>query len=131
MQSEKIYPNMAQATPKEKALEMAKILWEKQAFDIDLYEVAGTTVLCDYVLLCTGKASTHVKTLADDLEFEMGKRGVDASHNEGKAGAAWVLCDFDTIIVHVFDRASRDYYRLDRLLPEDKKIPLDHLTDDN
>lgn len=130
MQSEKVYPNMAEATPKEKALEMAKILWEKQAFDIDLYEVAGTTVLCDYVLLCTGKASTHVKTLSEDLEFEMEKRGVFASHNEGKAGAAWVLCDFDTIIVHIFDRASRDYYRLERLLPEDKKIDL-QLNDEN
>ena len=130
MQTEKVYPNMAEATPKEKALEMAKILWEKQAFDIDLYEVAGTTVLCDYVLLCTGKASTHVKTLSEDLEFEMEKRGVSASHNEGKAGAAWVLCDFDTIIVHIFDRASRDYYRLERLLPEDKKIDL-QLNDEN
>lgn len=130
MQSEKVYPNMAEATPKEKALEMAKILWEKQAFDIDLYEVAGTTVLCDYVLLCTGKASTHVKTLSEDLEFEMEKRGVFASHNEGKAGAAWVLCDFDTIIVHIFDRASRDYYRLERLLPEDKKIDL-QFNDEN
>ena len=130
MQSEKVYPNMAEATPKEKALEMAKILWEKQAFDIDLYEVAGTTVLCDYVLLCTGKASTHVKTLSEDLEFEMEKRGVFASHTEGKAGAAWVLCDFDTIIVHIFDRASRDYYRLERLLPEDKKIDL-QFNDEN
>ena len=58
------------------------------------------------------------------------KRGVFASHNEGKAGAAWVLCDFDTSIVHIFDRASRDYYRLERLLPEDKKIDL-QLNDEN
>ena len=124
----KIYENMSNATSKEKAVEMAKILWEKQAFDIELYEVEGTTVLCDYVLICTGKASTHVKSLSDDLEFEMGKRSVCASRTEGKAGAAWVLCDFDTVIVHIFDRQSRDFYRLERLLPADKKISLESIT---
>lgn len=127
----KTYPNMADATPKEKALEMARILWEKQAFDLALYEVTGTTVLCDYVLLCTGKASTHIKTLAQDLEFEMDNRGVTASHTEGKAGGAWVLSDYDTVIVHIFDRASRDFYHLERLLPEDKQISLDHLKDED
>lgn len=116
--------NFSLATPLEKAHEMASILYEKQGFDLELYHVEGTTVICDYVLLVTGRSSTHVKALAEELEYEMDRRSVPVTRVEGRAGAAWVLLDYGTVIVHVFDRTAREYYRLDRLYAPETRVPL-------
>ena len=45
----------------------------------------------------------------------MSERGVRAPGMEGKAGGNWILLDYITVIVHVFDAASREFYRLERL----------------
>lgn len=119
-----VRPDMTSATPEELARYMAQLLWKKQGIDIELYRTADRTIIADYFLLATGRSSTHVKALADDIAYEMSLSGVRAARTEGHDGAAWILIDFCSVIVHVFDRESREYYRLERLLGEENKLPL-------
>jgi ribosome-associated protein len=44
---------------------------------------------------------------------------------EGQNGARWVLLDYGSLVVHVFDPKVRDYYRLERLWGEAPRVPLD------
>ena len=124
MQEEITRPSLTGASPETIARTMADVLWEKQAIQTELYHVEALTVIADYYLICTGRSSTHVKALADELLYEMELRGLTDARVEGRDGAAWVLVDFGHVIVHIFDRASREYYHLEHLLGEDHQIPL-------
>jgi ribosome-associated protein len=52
----------------------------------------------------------------------LGKQGVTPIHIEGLTDARWVLMDYNTVIVHIFDPITRDYYRLDKLWAEAPRV---------
>ena len=91
-----------------------KAMIERNAKDIEVIEVSNATLLADYFIICSGTSSTHIKAIADEIEFEMEKEGVTA-RKEGMNTAKWVLMDYGSVIAHVFFEEDREYYRLDRL----------------
>ena len=101
-------------TPKEIARKAVEILDKKKAVDLKVIEVTEQTIVADYFVLATGTSSTHVKSLADDVEYELEQLGVNDGHIEGRA-TGWVLLDYGAVLVHIFDRESREYYNLERL----------------
>ena len=124
-------PRLTDAEPLAVAREAAKILLNKKASHLKLLSVSDVTVIADYYVIVTGRSSTQIKALSDDLVYEMGRRGVDCAHLEGRDGGAWILCDFGSVIVHIFDRESREYYRLERLASPDAEVDCsDLLTPD-
>ena len=72
-------------TPNELTREIVKILDEKKAIDIVAIETEELTIVSDYFVIASGTSSTHVKSLADDVEYEMSKKGVEPLHTEGRA----------------------------------------------
>lgn len=114
--------NFTNAEPLALAEELVRILYQKGATDIQLFAAGEDSSLTDYHLIATGRSSTHVKSLGDDLDYEMGERGVNARSVEGKSGGSWILLDYITVIVHIFDAASREFYRLERLQDPANKI---------
>lgn len=93
---------------------IVKILDKKKAEDIKVIETAELTIVSDYFVIASGTSSTHAKSLAEDLEYELGELGVAVGHIEGRA-TGWTLLDYGAVIVHVFERKSREYYNLERL----------------
>ncbi len=120
--------DMRQASSAELAEEMVKLLYKKGAEDIQLFRVEEDTTLTDYHLLATGRSSTHVRSLSDDLDYEMTQRNATLRGIEGAGGGNWVLLDFYSVIVHVFDRESRENYRLERLQKVENQVDISHLT---
>ncbi len=114
--------NLQNADSKEIAEALVKLLYKKGANDIKLYRVTEDTSLTDYHLIATGRSNTHVKSLADDADYEMGQCGVQARGIEGRDG--WILIDFINVIVHIFDPASRDFYHLERLQNAEHEIDI-------
>lgn len=115
-------PDLTAAAPLEIAREAAKILLNKKASHLKLLSVSDVTVIADYYVIVTGRSSTQIKALSDDLVYEMGRRGIQCARVEGRDGGAWILCDFGAVIVHVFDRESREYYHLERLASPDAEV---------
>ena len=118
---EKKYTDLSGADALVIAKQAALELLKKQGKSVKLFCVKDTTVIADYYLIATGRSSTHVKALADELSEKLVLHGVETARIEGRDGGAWVLVDFGCVIAHVFDRESREYYNLERLLrPEDE-----------
>lgn len=122
-------PDMSRADSSALAEEIVRILYQKGASDIKLYRVEDESSITDYQLIAAGRSSTHVKSLADELDFEMSERGVEAHGVEGKAGGSWILLDYITVIVHIFDAASREFYRLERLQKPEHLVDIAHVID--
>ncbi|MBR3494610.1 MAG: ribosome silencing factor [Clostridia bacterium] len=94
---------------------MAKILWDRKASDILVLDVRGLTVLCDYMVIASGRNANQVKALADDVDELMAEEGAVLRRSEGTQEGRWVVLDYATILVHIFHQEERAYYNLERL----------------
>ena len=109
------------------AKEIVKVLIEKKGIEVTLFDVRETTSVTDFYVNVTGRSSTHVGSLADDVAYMIGLRGRDPERIEGKRGATWILVDYMDVIVNVFDKESRSFYNFERLLPQEGRIDISPL----
>ena len=110
------------------ASEAVKILLEKKGLDVRMYDVRESSSVTDFYVNATGRSTTQVAALADDVVELIAERGVDALRVEGRKGNTWLLVDYGNVIVNVFDKPSRDFYDLDRHLPKDSLLDISHLV---
>ncbi len=104
--------------------EIAKVLDEKKAMDIVAIKTEEVTIVSDYFVIASGTSNTHVKSLADDVEYELKQRlDISPEHIEGRA-TGWILLDYGTAIVHIFQQQDREYYNLERLWADASIIDL-------
>lgn len=111
-------------TTYEQAILIAKALDSKLGLDIKIIEITDVTVLADYMIIATGRNSTQVKALADEVEFKMSENGIAVNHIEGHRSNSWILLDFTDIIVNVFSEEAREFYGLERLWQDGSEIDL-------
>ena len=100
---------------KEKVQLIAQFMEDKKALDVELISLEGLTIIADYFVVCSGTSSTHVRGIADEVEYQMGEKGIAYHHVEGYDTAKWILMDYGDVIVHVFYEEDRQYYNLERL----------------
>ncbi len=111
--------------------EIAKVLDEKKAMDIVAIKTEEVTIVSDYFVIASGTSNTHTKSLADDVEYEIKQRlDIAPEHVEGRA-TGWILLDYGTVIVHLFQNTDREYYNLERLWADASVMDLsDIITED-
>ena len=103
------------AEPDHLASAIASYLDMKKGADITVLDVADKTSLTSYFVIATATSNTHVKALCDEADFQTSRRGFPAISTEGRAGGSWALLDYGPVIVHIFTREARDFYRIERL----------------
>ena len=106
------------------AKEIVSVLVEKKALDVRMYNVSEDSSVTDYYVNATGRSSTNVMALADEVEYKVGLKGRSPLRIEGRSGRSWLLVDYGDVIVNVFDKASREFYNFDRLLPEAGQVDI-------
>ena len=108
------------------ALEMARVAYqaldEKKGEDIRVIDISGISVIGDYFVITNGTSDSQVRALVENVEEKMHKAGYAAKETEGHRSGAWVLIDFGDVIVHIFDRENRQFYNLERIWSDGKRI---------
>ncbi|MCI8360583.1 MAG: ribosome silencing factor [Clostridiales bacterium] len=107
----------------------ARALDSKKAIDLQAIKIGDLTIITDFFLLATATSSTHVRALADEVEEMLSRAGVEPNHIEGKA-TGWILLDYGSVVVHVFDRKSREFYQLERLWNDGESYDLSGMLAD-
>ncbi len=111
-------------TAKKFVLESAKIALERHCTDVVALDLTGKSPATDYFLIATGTSDRQTRSVADEIT-EFGKK-----HNFrifGRAGyeqGKWVLLDFVDVVVHIFDAEFRQYYDLELLWGDAKKLKI-------
>lgn len=113
----------------DQAVMAAKAISSKKGLDIQVIEISDISVLADYMVIATGTSSTHVKALADEVEYKLDEAGVSVSHIEGYRSNSWILLDYVDVIVNVFSDEAREFYDLDRLWQDGKPVDLTGIVD--
>ena len=86
----------------EQSILTAKAISSKKGLNIKLIEIGDISSLADYMVIATGTSSTHVKAIADEVEYQLDEAGISVSHIEGYRSNSWILLDYVDVIVHIF-----------------------------
>lgn len=113
-------------TPQELSTRIASILSDKKGTDIEIIKVSEITTIADFFVICTGSSSTQVRAFADEVEFKLKQSGVLPDHIEGRDTRSWIVLDYQSVVVHIFDPEAREYYDLERLWADGEKLIIDH-----
>lgn len=87
----------------------------KNASDIEIIDIQGISPLADYFIIASGNSERQVKAIAENVEYEASKLGIEPKNIEGQRTARWILMDYSDVIVHVFHQDEREFYDLERL----------------
>lgn len=106
---------------------IVKKLDEKKANRIEVIEIGELTILSDYFVIASATNTTHVKSLIDEVEVELKKINKYPQRIEGYETANWVILDYIDVVVHIFYEETRDFYKLENLWGDGKKLELDEI----
>lgn len=92
---------------------IAYLLDLKKGKNIVTIDLSGKTVIADYFVIASAYSTTAVKALSNYVEDELSKCGVEPIHRD--VDQKWVALDYGYVIVHIFYKELRDFYRIERL----------------
>ena len=109
---------------------IVKVLDSKKAKDIRAIRIGDLTILGEYFVIATGTSSTQVKMLADEVDYQLGEKGVQPHRVEGYHSENWIILDYTDVIVHIFPEDTREFYDLERLWADGEKVDLSGILKD-
>ena len=112
------------------AKEIVKILDANKAGQIKLLRVNDQTVMTDYFVICTGTSNTHIKSLSGEVEYKLGEAGIAHAGVDGYDSGIWIVMDYTTVMVHIFNREQRDFFKLEKLWADAEDIAIDNIVTD-
>lgn len=118
-------------TPEQIVREAAAALDSKKGIDIRAIGLRSLSILTDYFVIASGTSNTHVRALADEVEFRLGQQNCKPQRIEGGSTENWMLLDYGAVIVHVFQDKAREFYDLERLWQDGEHYPLDDVLNPN
>lgn len=110
-----------ESATRERVLSICRLLYDKKAQDIIAIDVEDKTILAEWFIICSGRASTQVKALCDEIEQKSNEMGLKILRKEGYRGARWIVLDFGNILLHIFHEDERKYYNMEHLWMDDLK----------
>lgn len=97
---------------------------DDKAEDIVQIDLRGKTAIGDYMVICSGRSSRQVSSIAEKLVDHLKQDFGRLSRIEGKETGDWVLIDTGDVIVHVFRPEVREFYQLEKMwLPSGAAAP--------
>ena len=86
----------------------------KEVVSLDLSGIE--TGVCDYFVVCHGTSNTHISSLAENVRKDVSNELKEKPwHIEGESNKEWVLLDYFDVVVHIFNKEKRDFYKLENL----------------
>ncbi|MDO5560091.1 MAG: ribosome silencing factor [Oscillospiraceae bacterium] len=110
-----------------KLINVVKALESKKAENIEVLGIKDLTVLTDYFVIANGTSTTHTRTLADEVEYQLSQAGIEPTRKEGYSGSNWIILDYSDIVVHVFYKETREFYQLERLWADGEHVDVEKL----
>jgi ribosome-associated protein len=105
------------------ALAAAQSAEDNKGQNVTVLDLRDQTVIFDYFVIATGSSQRQLRAISDAIDDVLQKElGHPRLGTEGYQDSKWILLDYGSIIVHLFDIASRDYYALEDLWAGAKKV---------
>ena len=108
---------MQEISPGELGKAIIESIQEKKGQNIVHLDLIRTdNSVCEYFIIAHADSDVQVKAIARNIEDKLKKdHGMKPLHSEGYENAQWILLDFNTVVVHIFQEVTRGYYKLEEL----------------
>ena len=98
---------------------------EKKAINTIVLDLRDITSFTEFFVITSGTNQRQVQAIADEVSEQLKKQmKFKAIRIEGYSTGEWVLLDYGDFIVHIFNQKSRDFYELERLWRDAKRVEL-------
>jgi|GEM_PF-61089 len=94
----------------------------KKALGLVVLDVGKLTSIADYFIICSGRSNRQVSAIAEHIQTTLKAQGIRPLSVEGIKSGHWVLLDYGHVILHVFYNAVRDFYDLEGLWADARRI---------
>jgi len=107
------------------ALDAAKLAAGRHCTDIMVLDLRGISPATDYFVIATGTSNRQMRTVADEICEQARKQKLQRFGRAGYQQGRWILLDFVDVVIHIFDRQYREYYDLELLWGDAKKLVIE------
>lgn len=97
---------------------------DKKAEDTVILSLSKLTLIADYFVITSGDSEPQLKSISNFIIRKLKENQIKLLHYEGKPETGWILLDYSDVIVHVFSKEKRNFYDLEYIWQEAKKIRL-------
>jgi len=99
-----------------------KAILSRKATNMVVLDVADLTSYADVFIICSGRSNRQVSAIADFIKTDLKKHKIKPLSVEGAKDGHWVLLDYGHVIIHVFYEPVREFYNLEGLWGDAKRI---------
>ena len=107
-----------------RALVAAQVAADNRGRDIVVLDMRGVTAIFDCIVMATGTSRRQLHAISEEidriLEKDMGDRRLGI---EGYQESRWILLDYGDVVIHLFDAEARQYYAIEDLWAQAKRVP--------
>jgi len=103
-------------------------IFNKKGYDVRILDLRELTSIADYFVICSADSDTQVKAIADEVDKSLRDEGIKSWHKEGYRVLYWVLLDYVDVVVHVFKKDAREYYKLEKLWGDAPMVDVEDLV---
>jgi ribosome-associated protein len=107
------------------ALAAARAAAENRGQDVVVLDLRKLTAIFDYFVLATGASRRQLHAISEEidhvLEDGMGDKRMSIS---GYAESRWIVLDYGSVVIHLFDEETRAYYDLENLWADAERVDL-------
>jgi ribosome-associated protein len=96
----------------------------KKAETIKVMDLRGLSSFTDYFVICSGFSDRQVQAIADSIAIELKEENFAPISVEGYREGRWIVVDYGDVVIHVFMDALREFYDLEQLWFDAKKVPI-------
>jgi ribosome-associated protein len=110
------------------AREAARVAIDNNGQDVLVLDISGQSAEFDFFVISTGTSRRQLHAISEQIDDALEKGMGDTRMGiEGYQESSWIVLDYGSLVVHLFDEDTREYYDLESLWADGKKVPLEEL----
>ena len=112
------------------AVAAARTAEENQGTNVVVLDLRELTCIFDYFVIASGTSRRQLHAISEDIDHKLeDDLGDQRMGIEGYDSSNWILLDYGTVVIHLFDEATRDYYGIEKLWAEASQVPWQTIED--
>ena len=111
-------------------IDAARLMHDLHCTDIVIFDVRGLSDVTNFVMIATGTSDRQILSVARDVEALAKQRGMESFGREADAPANWLLIDLIDVVVHLFERFTREHYDLEMLWGDAPRVSWEREADE-
>lgn len=111
------------------ALAAVKAAAENRGQDIIMLDLTEQTSLFDFFVIASGSSRRQLAAMSTEidrvLKYELHERKISVA---GYEESRWIVLDYGSLVVHLFDEETRKFYDLESLWADGKEVDISEIV---